>query len=45
MPAFFLKVNAGVGIDFNLSLREFAKRMVDISIDLWERTQTVTINR
>ena len=45
MPAFFLRVNAGVGIDFNLSLREFAKRMVDISIDLWEHTQTVTIKR
>jgi hypothetical protein len=45
MPAFFVHVNAGVGLDFNFSLRELAKRMVDISIDLWEHTQTVTIKR
>ncbi len=45
MPAFFVNVNAGVGLDFNFSLRELAKRMVDISIDLWEHSETVMIKR
>ena len=45
MPAFFVHVNAGVGLDFNFSLRELAKRMVDISMDLWEHSETVTIKR
>ena len=45
MPAFFIHVNAGVGLDYNFSLRELAKRIVDLSMTLWETTETVTIAR
>ncbi|MDP6566588.1 MAG: multiheme c-type cytochrome [Alphaproteobacteria bacterium] len=43
MPAFFIHVNAGVGLDYNFSLRELAKRIVDLAMPLWETTETVRI--
>jgi hypothetical protein len=43
MPAFFIHVNSAVGFDYNFSLRELAKRVVDLSINLWETTETVQI--
>ena len=45
MPAFFIHVQSGVGLDFNFSLRELARRIVDLSMNLWEKTETVTIGR
>ena len=45
LPAYFLFVSSAPGFDFNLSLREIAKRIVDISINLWETTKTVTIEK
>ena len=46
-PAFFIDVqsSAGVGLDYNFSLRELTKRVVDVSIDIWEQTQSVTIKQ
>ena len=44
MPAFFIHVNSAVGFDYNFSLRELAKRVVDLSINLWETTETVRID-
>jgi hypothetical protein len=43
MPASFIAINSGVGLDYNLSLREAAKRIVDLSMNLWETTETVKI--
>jgi len=43
MPASFLRVSSAPGFDYNLSLRELAKRIVDLSMNLWETTETVTI--
>jgi hypothetical protein len=43
MPAYFIHVNSGVGLDYNFSLRELAKRIVDLSMNLWETTETVKI--
>ena len=45
MPAFFVHVNSGVGFDYNFSLRELAKRVVDLSMNLWETTETVKIEK
>jgi hypothetical protein len=43
MPAYFIHVSSGPGFDYGFSLRELAKRVVDLSINLWETTETVTI--
>ncbi|MBT3787353.1 MAG: hypothetical protein HOC33_02630 [Alphaproteobacteria bacterium] len=43
LPAYFVHVNEDVGFDYNLSTRELAKRIVDLSIPLWETTETVKI--
>ncbi len=45
MPADFVEVNADVGYDYNFSLRELAKRVVDLSMNLWETTETITIKK
>ncbi len=45
MPAYFIHVNSGVGLDYNFSLRELAKRIVDLSMNLWETTETVKIEK
>lgn len=45
MPPFFIKANSDVGFDYNFSLRELAKRVVDLSMNLWETTETVTIEK
>jgi hypothetical protein len=44
MPGFFIHVNSAVGFDYNFSLRELVKRVVDLSINLWETTETVRID-
>ncbi len=43
MPAFFILVNSGVGLDYNFSLRELTQRIVDLSMNLWETTELVKI--
>jgi hypothetical protein len=45
MPAFFVHVISGVGLDYNFSLRELAKRVVDLSMNLWEKTEMVKIGK
>jgi hypothetical protein len=45
LPGYFIHVNSQVGFDYNFSLRELAKRVVDLSINLWETTETVKIKR
>ncbi len=45
MPAYFIAVNAGVGLDYKFSLRELTKRVVDLSMNLWESTETIKIEQ
>jgi hypothetical protein len=45
LPAFFAHVISGVGLDYNFSLRELTKRVVDLSMNLWEKTETVKIGK
>ncbi len=45
MPGFFIKANSDQGFDYNFSLRELVKRVVDLSMNLWETTETVTIEK
>jgi hypothetical protein len=43
MPAYFIHISSGPGFDYNFSVRELAKRVVNLSMNLWETTETVKI--